>query len=261
MRLQLYWPKPGDEDITESLLKRAWDNGYTTLVVTADTFSLGWRPADLDTAYLPFLWGQGCQVGFSDPVFQKKYAVGSAKAKRENAKRSLWTRIKETAELLLRPRSLLGILSLIWHAKTIQKSRAWIDVAFSNTYRTWDELETLRIDKGMDGFIVSNHGGRQVDGAIASLDALAAIKADDRVNSSKIPVLFDSGIRTGSDVLKALALGANAVLIGRPYMYGLAIAGQAGVEHVVRTLLGDMDNTLVSCLLYLFHRTLLLTCL
>jgi lactate 2-monooxygenase len=278
----LYWPKPGDEDITESLLKRAWDNGYTTLVVTADTFSLGWRPADLDTAYLPFLWGQGCQVGFSDPVFQKKYAVGSAKAKRENAKRSLWTRIKETVELLLRPRSLLGILSLIWHAKTIQKSRAWIDVAFSNTYRTWDELETLRkfwpgpilvkgiqtvedahhcIDKGMDGFIVSNHGGRQVDGAIASLDALAAIKADDRVNSSKIPVLFDSGIRTGSDVLKALALGANAVLIGRPYMYGLAIAGQAGVEHVVRTLLGDMDNTLVSCLLYLFHRTLLLTCL
>jgi isopentenyl diphosphate isomerase/L-lactate dehydrogenase-like FMN-dependent dehydrogenase len=96
----------------------------------------------------------------------------------------------------------------------------------------------------MDGIIVSNHGGRQCDGAIASLDALAEIAGDERVQKSKLTLLFDSGIRTGSDALKALALGAKAVCIGRPYMYGLAINGQAGVEHVLKCLLADTDNML-----------------
>jgi lactate 2-monooxygenase len=235
--------------------------------VTADTFSLGWRPADLDTAYLPFIWGTGCAIGFSDPVFQRKYAEAQAKANKENAKLSIWRRIKDTITILLRPRNLFTTLRLIWNVSTVKKSQAWIDVAFSSTYRTWEELPILRkhwpgpivikgiqtvedahkcIDSGMDGFVVSNHGGRQVDSAVASLDALAAIGDDERVKSSGITVLFDSGIRNGSDVLKALALGAKAVLLGRPYMYGLAIAGQEGVEHVVRTILGDMDNTLVS---------------
>jgi isopentenyl diphosphate isomerase/L-lactate dehydrogenase-like FMN-dependent dehydrogenase len=140
-----------------------------------------------------------------------------------------------------------------------------MEILNSATYREWQHLETIKnlwhgpivlkgiqtvadahkaIEYGIDGIIISNHGGRQLDGAIASLDALAEISADERVKSSNLTLLFDSGIRTGSDVLKALALGAKAVLIGRPYMYGLAIAGQKGVEHVLRCILADTDNML-----------------
>jgi len=135
----------------------------------------------------------------------------------------------------------------------------------SGTYREWQHLEVLKklwdgpivlkgiqtvadahkaIEYGIEGIIVSNHGGRQLDGAIASLDALAEIGADVKVKQSGLTVLFDSGIRTGSDVLKAIALGAKAVLVARPYMYGLAIKGQVGVEHVLRCILADTDNSL-----------------
>lgn len=99
---------------------------------------------------------------------------------------------------------------------------------------------------GMDGIIVSNHGGRQLDGAIASLDALAEIGADEKVKESGLTVLFDSGIRTGSDVLKAVALGAKAVLVGRPYVYGLAMGGEEGVRHVLNCLLADTDSSLAN---------------
>jgi isopentenyl diphosphate isomerase/L-lactate dehydrogenase-like FMN-dependent dehydrogenase len=137
----------------------------------------------------------------------------------------------------------------------------------SGTYRKWEHLSVLKelwdgpivlkgiqtvedarraAEYGMQGIIVSNHGGRQLDGAIASLDALAEIAADEEVKKSGLEILFDSGIRTGSDVLKALALGAKAVLVARPYMYGLAIAGQQGVEHVLRCLLADTDNSLAN---------------
>lgn len=250
--------------------------------MTADTFALGWRPSDLDTAYLPFLWGQGCQNGFADPVFQRKYAEAQVKAQAENANLSLWTRIKQTIEILLRPRSLLGAIRIIMNASRIRMSQAWLDVCFSSTFRTWDDLPVLRkhwpgpivvkgiqtvqdahraIDAGLEGIIVSNHGGRQVDGAIASLDALAAIGADERVKNSDLTILFDSGIRTGSDVLKAIALGANAVLIGRPYMYGLALGGQQGVEHVLRCLLGETDSSLVGFPLRLAYAfVLILSC-
>lgn len=98
----------------------------------------------------------------------------------------------------------------------------------------------------MDGIVVSNHGGRQLDGAISSLDALAEIGADEKVQSSGLTVLFDSGIRTGSDVLKAVALGAKAVLVGRPYVYGLAMGGEAGVKHVLDCLLADTDSSLAN---------------
>ncbi|EJD37017.1 FMN-dependent alpha-hydroxy acid dehydrogenase [Auricularia subglabra TFB-10046 SS5] len=258
---QIYWPKPEHDDITISLLQRAQASGYSVLVVTADTFALGWRPKDLDSSYLPFIYGQGCQVGFSDPVFNKKYEA----AQREANKRPLWTRLRELFEVLLRPQSLWGALKILWNIKAISKSRAWLDVVNSGTYRTWDDLRVLRAnwagpivlkgvqtvedarlaaEHGLDGIVVSNHGGRQVDGAVASLDALAVITADERVKTSGLTVLFDSGVRTGSDVIKALALGARGVLIGRPYMYGLAIAGQRGVEHVLKCTLADFDNTL-----------------
>ncbi|KZV98342.1 FMN-dependent alpha-hydroxy acid dehydrogenase [Exidia glandulosa HHB12029] len=258
---QLYWPKPQHEDVTASLLQRAKAAGCTVLVVTADTFALGWRPIDLDESYLPFIYGQGCQIGFTDPVFNRKYAEAQLLA---NA-RPLWSRIKELFDLLSRPRTLWGRLRALWYAPTMSKSRAWLDIVNTGVYRTWDDLKILRalwdgpivlkgvltvedaqlaINYGLDGIVVSNHGGRQVDGAVAALDALASITQDSVVKSSDLTILFDSGVRTGSDVLKALALGAKAVMIGRPFMYGLAIGGQKGVEHVLKCVLADLDNTL-----------------
>ena len=97
------------------------------------------------------------------------------------------------------------------------------------------------LDQGVDGIIVSNHGGRQMDGAIGAIDALAGIS--DRVGD-KTTILFDSGIRRGADVFKAMAMGAKAVLLGRPYVYGLALGGEQGVFQVVANLLADIELTL-----------------
>jgi lactate 2-monooxygenase len=156
---------------------------------------------------------------------------------------------------------------VLTHASVIKKALFFTNLVASGNYRDWNDLQTLRkywdgpivlkgiqtvedahkaIDHGMDGIVVSNHGGRQLDGAIASLDALADIGADEKVKNSGLTVLFDSGIRTGSDVLKALALGAKAVLIGRPYVYGLAMGGEEGVKHVLNCMLADTDNSLAN---------------
>lgn len=219
---QLYWPN--DNDVTISILQRAKAAGYTALVVTLDTWTLAWRTRDLDQAYLPFLRGIGCAIPFSDPAFR--------------------ARLEKTPEE--DPTSaILG----------------WVPM-FTGTDKRWDQLPFLRehwdgpivlkgiqhpddarkaCDAGMDGIVVSNHGGRQVDGAIAALDALPEIVA---AVGDRLEVLFDSGIRTGADIVKALALGARAVLIGRPYAYGLALAGQDGVRHVMRGLLADLDLTM-----------------
>lgn len=257
---QLYWPRPDYNDITASLLRRAKDNGYTTLVVTLDTFEFGWRPTDLDTSFTPFIWGQGCQIGHSDPAFNRYY-----NELLENDHRSVREKLDEAFETVGWPTSLSNVLRMASNASILRKSKAWLDVAFAGIYHTWDQLETLKehwdgpivlkgiltaedarlaIEHGVSGIIVSNHGGRQIDGAIASIDALADITADPVVKESGIPVLFDSGIRSGSDIIKALALGAKAVLIGRPYVYGLAIGGEEGVKHVMKCLLADADCAL-----------------
>jgi lactate 2-monooxygenase len=257
---QLYWPRPQFDEVTISLLDRAKNNGFEVLVVTLDTFNLAWRPNDLDTAYLPFIWGQGCEIGLSDPVFNRLYDEQQA-----NDKRTLGEKLTEAREIFSRPGSLPTALKIAANVATIKKSQAWLDVMNSGTYREWKHLEILKkhwkgpivlkgiqtvedarkaAEYGMDGIVVSNHGGRQLDGAIASLDALAEIAADATVKSSNMTLLFDSGIRTGSDILKALALGANAVLVGRPYAYGLAMGGEEGVKHVLRCLLAEMDNML-----------------
>ena len=169
--------------------------------------------------------------------------------------------------LMRRSGNPLTAMKVLANISKIQKSRAWLQVMNSGVYREWKDLEVLKklwdgpivlkgiqtvedarkaADYGMAGIIVSNHGGRQVDGAIASLDALAEIGADEQVKQSGITLLFDSGIRCGADVFKAIALGAKAVLIGRPYMYGLAIRGQEGVEHVLKCLKADTDNVLAN---------------
>lgn len=257
---QLYWPRPQHEEVTASLLNRAKNEGYKVLVITLDTFNLAWRPTDLDQSYLPFIWGDGCQIGHSDPVFNQRYADTLAKDDR-----GALEKLKAAWEMMKRPGTLQGAAQVLMKASLMQKSQAWLGVMNSGTYREWEHLEIIKklwdgpivlkgiqtvedahraIEYGMDGIIVSNHGGRQLDGAIASLDALAEIGADEKVKESNLTLLFDSGIRTGSDVLKAMALGAKAVLIGRPYMYGLALGGQQGVEHVLRCMLADTDNML-----------------
>jgi L-lactate dehydrogenase (cytochrome) len=217
---QLYWPK--DRDLAVSFLERAAASGYGALVLTLDTHAMGWRPRDLDNAFLPFLRAVGNQNYLGDPVFLR--AVGRA-IDDENR------------------------LAALQH---------WAAV-FGNPALTWDDLSFLRehwsgpialkgilhpddarraADAGMDAVVVSNHGGRQIDGAVAALDALPPIV--DAVGDG-IEVLMDSGIRSGADVLKALALGARAVLLGRPYVYGLGLAGEEGVRHVLRCLLAELE--------------------
>jgi lactate 2-monooxygenase len=212
---QLYWPN--DRDLAISFLGRAKAAGYSALVVTLDTFTLSWRPHDLDNAYLPFLRGIGNQNYFSDSVFAEKAGDNPV---------------------------------LHWAAVFGNPSLTWEDLAFLREH--WDGPIALKgiqhtddarraVDAGMDGIVVSNHGGRQVDGAIAALDTLAPIT---HAVGDQIDVLFDSGIRTGADVVKALALGAKAVLLARPYAYGLALAGEEGVRHVLRCLLAELELTL-----------------
>ncbi|KIW00761.1 uncharacterized protein PV09_07742 [Verruconis gallopava] len=249
---QLYWPK--SDHITISLLNRAKAAGFTTLVVTLDTFVLGWRPRDLDRSYLPFLYqGQGIQIGLSDPAFNKDFeALPPPSA-------------KDLKDLLSRAgKSPLLMAKLIAKSKSLRKSRAWLAEMNSGTFKSWDQLSLLRkhwdgpivlkgiqsihdarlaIEHGMDGIIVSNHGGRQLSGAISSLDCLANICSDPSI-TSKLTILFDSGIRTASDIVKAMALGANAVLLGRPYVYGLAVNGQNGVEEVFKCLKAELEITM-----------------
>ncbi len=219
---QLYWPK--DRDLASSFVGRAAEAGYGAIVVTLDTWMLGWRPRDLGHAYLPFLKGEGVANYFSDPVFR--------------------------AALARTPEEDPGAAIGHWAYQ------------FSNPSITWADLEWLRdetelpillkgilhaddarraVQAGMDGVIVSNHGGRQVDGAIGALDALPAVA---EAVGGELEVLFDSGIRTGADAFKALALGARAVCLGRPFVWGLALAGQEGVEQVLRCLLAELDLTL-----------------
>jgi isopentenyl diphosphate isomerase/L-lactate dehydrogenase-like FMN-dependent dehydrogenase len=216
---QLYWPN--DEEVCASFLARAKAAGYSALVVTLDTWLLGWRPHDLDRAYLPFLSGKGLATYFSDPVFR----AGLEKAPEDDLPAAL----------------------MRWLPMFTGNDRTWDNLAFVREH--WDGPIVLKgiqhvddarraVDAGVDGIVVSNHGGRQVDGAIASLDALPAIV---EAVGDRLEVLFDSGIRCGADILKAVALGARATLVGRPWVYGLALAGEDGVRHVLRCLLADLD--------------------
>jgi len=219
---QLYWAK--DREVTRSFLGRAKAAGFTALFVTLDTPLLAWRPRDLDQAYLPFLHGVGTANYFTDPAF----AAGLAKPVHEDPNAAVLHFVNMFAD----------------------PGKTWPDLAFLR--ENWDgpivlkgvlhpDDARLAADAGMDGVVVSNHGGRQVAGSIAAADALPAVA--DAVGD-RLTVLFDSGIRTGDDVVKALALGAEAVLLGRPYAYGLGLDGQAGVEHVLRCVLAELDLTM-----------------
>lgn len=221
---QLYWPK--DQKLTTSFLHRAEQAGYSAIVVTLDTWLLGWRPRDLQAAYLPFLRGEGIANYLSDPVF----CAGLAKPPQED----MAAAIAHWAAMFSDP-------SVTWSDLQFLREHTRLPLVLKGILHPDDARRAA--DLGMDGVIVSNHGGRQVDGAVAALDALPEVVSA----AGKMPVLFDSGIRTGADVVKALALGAKAVLLGRPYVYGLALQGEAGVRAVLRALLAELDLTMALC--------------
>jgi L-lactate dehydrogenase (cytochrome) len=192
--------------------------------VTLDTLILGWRPRDLAHAYLPFLSGQGCAQFFTDPVFCQQLQ----KPPEEDV-------LTAAATMLMT----FPNLGLTWDDLAWLRGEVDLPLLVKGVLTAEDALRAR--DCGVDGIIVSNHGGRQVDGAVASLDAYVEVR---EALGDDATVLVDGGVRTGADVLKAAALGADAVLLGRPYAYGLAAGGQEGVEAVIRQLLAETDITL-----------------
>jgi lactate 2-monooxygenase len=254
---QLYWSS--SDDLVESLITRAEKAGAEAIVITLDTHMLGWRPRDLDVAYLPFAHGLGIAQYTSDPVFRRLVTERIAAAVPNETPRingavlrtlldmtrhypgSFWSNLRSKE-----PRTAVEVFlevfsrsSLRWGDLDFVRKRTTLPILLKGIQHP-DDAE-LAIKHGADGIIVSNHGGRQLDRATGSLDALPAVVK--KVNG-RVPVLFDSGIRSGSDILIALALGASAVLVGRPWVYGLAIGGAEGAEAVLRNLLAELDLNL-----------------
>ena len=215
---QLYFPK--DRELATSLVQRAERAGYEAIVFTLDTWQLGWRPRDLDAAYLPFLRSLGLAQYLSDPVFCSR--LTKSPQDDPDAAVLLWA-------------GLFGNPDLSWEDIAWLRSQTTLPIVVKGVQHPDDARRA--VEAGAAGIVCSNHGGRQVDGAIGALDALPGIVAA----AGELPVLFDSGVRTGADAVKALALGAAAVLLARPYVYGLALGGEDGVRHVLRTFLADLD--------------------
>jgi lactate 2-monooxygenase len=253
---QLYWST--SDDLVDSFLHRAEAAGAGAVVVTLDTTMLGWRPRDLDLGHLPFARGLGIAQYTSDPVFARLTRETAAGPPRPSPRPT--------------PAAVRTLLEISRHhpGRFVDNLRSPLPRAAVETFLrvysrptlSWDDIATLRsrtrlpivlkgvlhaddarraLDAGVDGVLVSNHGGRQVDGSVASLDALPGVV---EAVGDRAPVLLDSGVRSGCDVARALALGARAVCLGRPFAYGLALAGAAGVAQVTRDVLAELDLTL-----------------
>ena len=219
---QLYWPN--DDALAESIVRRAEAAGYSALVLTVDNYLPGWKPRDLQQAYLPFLEGIGIAQYLSDPVFRAGLD--------QDPDEDMGAAVGHFLGVFANPR-------LTWESIETLRGMTSMPILLKGILHQDDAREAR--ERGVDGIVVSNHGGRQIDGAIASIDALPPIV--DAVGDD-LSVLLDSGIRSGADAFKALALGARAVLIGRPYLWGLALDGQDGVETVLRSLLAELDLTM-----------------
>ncbi len=253
---QLYWSK--SNDLVASFVQRAEKCGCSAIVVTLDTTMLGWRTRDLEIAYLPFLEGKGIAQYTSDPVFQKMMDEPDTNPQVE---RKITMQSLNGLIQMVNNYPGAGFLSKLKSGRPIKAVQKFVNM-YSNPAVTWGDLKFLRqhtklpillkgilhhddaklaVDYGIDGIIVSNHGGRQVDGSVSTIEALP--KIIEAVNG-KIPVLLDSGVRGGADAFKALALGAKAVCIGRPYVYGLTLAGSEGVKAVLRNFMTDFELTM-----------------
>ena len=221
---------PHDDELTISLLSRAVKSGFTACILTTDTWQLGWRHNDVATSNYAFYHGLGADLGLSDPVFQARLRERGIDPKTQlNEAGAAW-------------------IDSIWHG------RAWSWEKIPWLIREWKRLSGDKpfilkglqsvadarkaVELGVDGIVVSNHAGRQVDGAVASLDALESITA---AVGDKTYLMYDSGVRGAADVVKALALGAKFVFVGRLWVFGLSIMGEAGVRHVMKGLLADLD--------------------
>lgn len=263
---QLYWS--ASDELNASLLRRAEASGCEAVVVTLDTHLLGWRTRDLDLAYLPFTRASGIAQYTSDPVFQQ---LVRERSRGTDAAADVAPPVKVTPKAVAagvriarKGAALTGTSSVRENLRSPLPRAAvetFLDV-FSTPALTWDDLAKARqwtslpiilkgivhpddairgLDAGVDGIWISNHGGRQIDQSVPTLEVLPTIA--ERV-AGRVPIVFDSGVRQGSDVFIALALGATAVALGRPYSYGLGIAGETGVREVVRNVLAELDITL-----------------
>jgi lactate 2-monooxygenase len=255
--MQIYWSR--SDELVLSFVRRAEGCGCEAIVLTVDTTLLGWRSRDLSMGYLPFLRGLGIAQYVSDPVFRELLQKGGGKPAAGTTKPGVT--LTTIANLLEGKRNHPGgFWKNLFSREPLEAVRLFISI-YSNPALSWEKLVWLRgqtklpilikgilrpddalqaVASGADGIIISNHGGRQVDGALSTLDALVPIRA---VLPKPFPLLLDSGIRSGSDMFKALALGADAVLLGRPYVYGLAIGRQNGVRDVILNILNDFELT------------------
>lgn len=255
---QLYFSK--SKELVESFVSRAKKCGCSALVLTLDTTTIGWRVMDLENAYLPFIHGKGLAQYTSDPVFNK--LINSNKYNDSiNPARNRPGLLTSLNILKSYPDTLLNNLKT---GNAVKAIRCFFDL-YSNPSLSWEDIIWLRtitklpivlkgilhekdaqkaIDIGIDGIIVSNHGGRQIDQVISSLDALRQIK---KIVPTSYPLLFDSGIRSGTDLFIALAMGAKAIGIGRPYVYALALKGHNGVETLVQNLASELMLTMSLC--------------
>lgn len=252
---QLYWSK--SKDLVASFVERAETCRCTAIVVTLDTTMLGWRTRDLELAYLPFLEGKGIAQYTSDPVFQKLLDEPAL----PSPKRKITLQTIRGLVQMVNNYPGAGFFRKLKSGRPIKAVQTFTNI-YTNPFTTWEDLKFLRehtklpillkgilhpddakkaLDFGLNGIIVSNHGGRQVDGSVSTIEMLPVIAA---AIDGQIPILLDSGIRGGADAFKALALGATAVCIGRPYVYGLALAGEQGVREVLQNFLADFELTM-----------------
>lgn len=252
---QLYWSK--SRELVASFVERAEKCGCAAIVVTLDTTMLGWRTRDLELAYLPFLEGKGIAQYTSDPVFQKLLDEPAP----PSPKRKITLQTIRGLVQMVNNYPGTGFFRKLKSGRPMKAVQTFTSI-YTNPFTTWEDLKFLRehtklpillkgilhpddakkaLDYGMDGIIISNHGGRQVDGSVSPIEMLPAIASTVR---DQIPILLDSGIRGGADAFKALALGATAICIGRPYVYGLALAGEQGVREVLQNFLADFELTM-----------------
>jgi len=214
---QLYTPR--HKELAESLVSRAEQAGYKAIVVTLDTWLTGWRPRDLNNSYFPMLRGEVLQNYFSDPVFRSL----------------LETPPEEDLPAAIRTFAAIFGKVLTWEDLPWLKSMTRLPIVLKGICHPEDARRA--VDGGADAIYCSNHGGRQANGGVAAIDMLPGVVEA----AGDTPVLFDSGVRSGSDVVKAVALGARMVGIGRPYTYGLALDGADGAAHVLRCILAEAD--------------------
>ncbi|AKN15778.1 FMN-dependent dehydrogenase [Mycobacterium haemophilum DSM 44634] len=257
---QLYWST--NDAVVTSLIRRAEALDCDALAVTLDTTQLGWRPNDLNIGSLPFAQAIGIAQYYSDTAFAQSVRERIAEARRSGRRPDMQLTLGGLRTLISLARRMPGSFL---HNLVSPVPRASVET-FLETYSrpslNWDNIAELRkrtrlpillkgilhpddarraVDLGVDGIVVSNHGGRQVDSVIGAADALVDIVA---AVGDQTSIVFDSGIRSGADIFKALALGAHAVTVGRPHIYGLALAGRRGVTEVLQNLIAEFDLTL-----------------